>query len=87
MDRDHSGMVNRLIATRLNQDVYQTVATLIPEIYKEQGNLDPTEILQCIKAQLVTAHQLEYKGMKFELAKPISSENPWKYGNSLLSYY
>ena len=80
-------MVNRLIATRLDENVYQTVASFVPENYDDLGNLDPTVLLQCIETQLVTADRLEYKKMQFQLAKQTSSENPWKFKNILLTYY
>ena len=85
--RDHWATVNRLIATRLNEDVYQTVSSFVPENYEDLRNLNPTKLLQRIEARLVTADQLEFKRMRFELAKQTSSENPLKYENHLLSYY
>ena len=43
--REYWASVNRLITARLNKEVYQTVASFIPEDYKDLGNLNPTELL------------------------------------------
>ena len=79
MGREHWGTVNRLTAMRLDEDIYQTVPSFIPENYNDLRNLNPTNLLQHIKARLVTADQLEFKRMRFELPKQMLSENPWKY--------
>ena len=49
--------------------------------------LDLSVLLQRIEAQLVTADQLEYKKMRFKLAKQKATENPWKYEHHLTTYY
>ena len=85
--RDHWATVNRLIATCLDKNVYQTVASFVPNNYDNLGNLEPTVLRQCIQTRLVNADHVEYKKMQFELAKQTSSENQWKYKNRLLSYY
>ena len=36
---------------------------------------------------MVTADQLEFKKMRFELAKQNATENPWKYKHLLTTYY
>ena len=71
----------------MDEDVYQTVNCYIPENYNKLGALDPAVLLQHIEARLVTADQLEFERMHFELAKQTSAENPWKYENRLLSHY
>ena len=57
--------VNRLIATRLDKDVYQTVTSFIPDNYEELEGLNPVELLQKIKSRMVTADQLEFKRLRF----------------------
>ena len=80
-------IVNRFIAMRLDEDVYQTITSFIPKIYADLGALDLADLLRCIEARLVTSDQLEFKRMHFELAKQTSTENPWKCENCLLSHY
>ena len=46
--REHWATVNRLIATRLDEDVYQSVASFIPDNYGELEELNPAELLQNI---------------------------------------
>ena len=55
--RKHWATVNRLIATCLDEDVYQTVTSFIPENYEELGALDPADLLQCIAVRLITPDQ------------------------------
>ena len=86
-EREHWATVNRLIVTRLDEDIYQTVSSFIPESYEDMGTLDPKELLRRIEARLVTSDQMEFKRMRFELAKQTASENPWKFESRLLSYY
>ena len=85
--REHWATVNRLIITRMNEDMYQTVTSYFPDNQNDMGALDPAELLRQIEARLVTADQLEYKRLRFELAKQQPDENPWKYKNRLLLYY
>ena len=85
--REHWATVNRLIATRMDEDVYQTVTSYILDNYNNMGALNPAELLQQIEARLVTADQLKFKRLHFELAKQQPDENPWRYENRLLSYY
>ena len=80
-------IVNRFIAMRLDEDVYQTITSFIPKIYADLGALDLADLLRSIKARLVTSDQLKFKRMHFELAKQTSTENPWKCENRLLSHY
>ena len=85
--REHWATVNRLIVTRMNEDMYQTVTSYFPDNQNDIGALDPAELLRQIEARLVTADQLEYKRLRFELAKQQPEENPWRYENRLLLYY
>ena len=57
----------------MDEDLYQTIASFIPEIYGDLGNLNPTELLQHIETRLVTTDQMEFKRMRFELAKHLLS--------------
>ena len=66
--QEHWATVNRLIATRLDKDIYQTVASLIPDNYEELEGLNLAEMLRNIESRLVTADQLEFKRLHFELA-------------------
>ena len=74
--REHWTTINRLIATRMNEDVYQTVASYFPNNNKAMAALDPEVLLQQIETRLVTADQLEYKRLGFELARQEPDENP-----------
>ena len=80
-------MVSRFIVMRLDENVYQTITSFIPKIYADLGARDLADLLQLIEARLVTSDQLEFKRMRFELAKQTSTENPWEYKNRLLSHY
>ena len=79
--------VNRLIATRLDQDVHATVVNLFPENEEEFAALDPKILLQQIEERLVTTDQTEQKRLQFELAKQVLEEDPWTYKNRLQRYY
>ena len=59
--QEHWATINRLIATRMNQDVYQTVASYFPNNNATIGALDPEVLLCQIETRLVTTDQLEYK--------------------------
>ena len=78
---EHWTTINRLIATRMNEDVYQTVASYFPNNNAEIATLNPEVLLQQIETRLVTVDQLEYKRLRFELAKQEPDENPWKFKN------
>ena len=52
--RMHWAMVNRLISTRLDKNVYATVASLFPEDEEEIKALYPKILLQQIEERLVT---------------------------------
>ena len=74
--QEHWVTVNRLIATCLDNDVYQTITSFIPDNYEELEGLNPVELLWNIESKLVTTDQLEFKKLRFELAKQMSTENP-----------
>ena len=65
--REHWTTINRLIATRMNEDVYQTVASYFPNNNEAMAALDPEVLLHQIETRLITADQLEYKQLRFEL--------------------
>ena len=64
------------ITTRMDEDMYQTVASYILDNYNVMGALNPAELLQHIGARLVTVDQLEFKRLRFELGKQSPEENP-----------
>ena len=41
---EHWVIVNRLIPTHLHKEAHQTVASVIPEDYKDLGNMNPMEL-------------------------------------------
>ena len=69
MGQNHWRTVNRLIATWLDDSTYQTGASFVLDNYEDLGNMDPAVLLQRIETRLVTADQLEYKRIRFQLAK------------------
>ena len=85
--KEHWVTVIRLIATCLDEDVYQTIDSFIPDNYRGLEELNPAELLRNIEVRLVTADQLELKRLHFELAKQTMTENPWRFENCLSSYY
>ena len=55
-EQAHWATINRLIETRMDNNIYQTVVDLIPEGHHEIEALDPTELLDQIKVRLITSH-------------------------------
>ena len=45
----------------MDNNIYQTVADLIPEECREMEELDPKDLLDQIEKRLITSDQLEYK--------------------------
>ena len=82
-EQAHWATINRLIKTRMDNNIYQTVVDLIPEGRCKIEALDPTELLDQIKARLITSDQLEYKRLQFEVAKQEPNESPWQFENHL----
>ena len=60
----------------MDKDVYKTVESFFPDNYTDLGALDPAILLRSIEARLVTTDQLEFKWLRFELAKQASDKNP-----------
>ena len=83
----HWATVNRLIATRLDQDVHVIVVNLFPENAEELAALDPEVLLQQIEERLITTDQTEQRRLRFKLAKQVLEKNPWTYENCLQRYY
>ena len=79
----HWATINRLIETRMDNNIYQTVVDLIPEGCREIVELDPKELLDQIKTRLITSNQLEYNRLQFEVAKQEPNESLWEFENRL----
>ena len=47
--------------------------------------LDPKDLLDQIERRLITADQLEYKRLQFEIARQKPKESPWQFENHLHS--
>ena len=84
---EHWATINQLIYNWLDDGNYQTISSFIPNNYDELWVIDPAELLQRIEARLVMADQLEYKKLRFELARQKATENPWKFEHRLTTYY
>ena len=54
-------MINRFIETRMDDNIYHTVAYFFPEEHREMEKLIPKVLLDRIEGRLITADQLEYK--------------------------
>ena len=65
---EHWTTFSRLIYDWLDDGNYQTISSFIPDNYNELRVIHLVKLLQRIEAQLVTADQLEYKKLHFELA-------------------
>ena len=78
-EQEHWTTINRLIGTRMDNDVYQTVAAFFPTDREAMAALNPEELLKQIEARLVTADQLEYKRLCFKLARQKPEEGPWQF--------
>ena len=59
--RAHWATINWFIETRRDDNIYQTLADLIPEERREMEELDPKDLLDQIEKRLITSDQLEYK--------------------------
>ena len=86
-EQEHWTTINRIIETRIDNDVYQRVATFFPTSREAMAALDPQNLLQQIETRLVTADQLEYKRLCLELARQKPEESPWQFENRLHSLY
>merc|ERR1711867_398777 len=81
----HWATINRLIETRLEHSIYQTVVDLIPAEQSEIETLDPNDLLDTIEARLITSDQLKLKRIEFEVAKQKDGESLWQFENRLLA--
>ena len=81
----HWATINRLIETRLEHSIYQTVVDLIPAEQREIEMLDPNDLLDRIEARLITSDQLELKRIEFKVAKQKDGESLWQFENRLLA--
>ena len=68
-EHTHWATINWFIGTHMDDNIYQTVEDLIPEDRREIEALDPKDLLDQIEKRLITADQLEYKQLLFEVAK------------------
>ena len=68
-EQAHWATINRLIETRMDNNIYQTVVDLIREGRCEIEELDPKELLDQIETRLITSNQLKYKRLQFKVAK------------------
>ena len=75
MEQAHWAMINRLIETCMENNIYQTVRDLIPEEQRKLEALNPDDLLDQIEERLITADQLEYKRLQFEVAKQQESKS------------
>ena len=82
-EQTHWATINRLIGTRMENNIYQTVVDLIPEGRCEILELNPTDLLDQIEARLITSDKLEYKRIQFEIAKQKEGESLWEFENRL----
>ena len=68
-EQAHWATINRLIETRMENNIYQTVWDLILEERHEPEALNPNNLLDQIEERLITTDQLEYKRLQFDVAK------------------
>ena len=73
----HWATINRLIGTRLEHNIYQTVVDLILEGQREIEAPDPNDLLDRIEARLITSDQLDLKRIEFKVAKQKDGESLW----------
>ena len=53
----------------MENNIYQTVRDLIPEERCDLEALNPDDLLDRFEERLITADQLKYKRLQFEVAK------------------
>ena len=82
-EQAHWATINRLIETRMDNNIYQTVVDLILEGCHKIEELDLKELLDQIKTRLITSDQLKYKRLQFEVAKQEPNESLWEFENCL----
>ena len=67
----------------MENNIYQTVRDLILEERRNLEALNPHDLLDRIEEKLITADQLEYKRLQFEVANQKESEDLWQFENRL----
>ena len=82
-DQAHWATINRLIETRMDNNIHQAVKDLISEGQRNLEALNPDNLLDQIEERLITADQLEYKRLQFEVAKQKESKDLWQFENRL----
>ena len=82
-EQAHWATINRLIETRMENNIYQTVEDLILEERRELEVLNPNDLLDQIEERLITADQLKYKRLQFEVSKQKESKSLWQFENRL----
>ena len=60
-DQAHWATINRLIETRMDNNIHQAVKDLIPEGRRNLEALNPDDLLDRIEERLITADQLKYE--------------------------
>ena len=60
MEQAHWATINRLIETRMDNNIHQAVKDLIPEGRRDLEALNPDNLLDRIKERLITVDQLKY---------------------------
>ena len=82
-EQAHWATISRLIETRMENNIYQMVRDLILEERRNLEALNPDDLLDQIEERLITADQLKYKRLQFEVAKQKESEDLWQFENRL----
>ena len=67
----------------MDNNIHQVVKDLIPEGWHNLEALNPDDLMDRIKKRLITADQLEYKRLQFEVAKQKESKDLWQFENRL----
>ena len=67
----------------MDNNIHQVVKDLIPEERRNLEALNPDDLLDRIEERLITADQLQYKRLQFEVAKQKESEDLWQFENRL----
>ena len=67
----------------MDNNIHQAVKDLILEGGRDVEVLNPDNLLDRIEERLITADQLEYKRLQFEVAKQKESKDLWQFENRL----
>ena len=79
----HWATINRLIETRMDNNIHQAVKDLILEGWHDLEALNADDLLDQIKEMFITVNQLKYKRLQFEVAKQKESKDLWQFENRL----